>query len=128
MQYNLKRQYGERLLEYSNVNQLNIRKMNFKEEILNLLKSVGQPYLRLRIRKSRYGKTAFIYFGQSYLTIAIDEDNFGVDVPIDDLKIFIRQSSEVMIWLLENRYGQNWNKYVKVIYPNSEQKIIHINQ
>jgi len=95
--------------------------MNFKEEIVNLLKSVGKPYLRLRIRKSKYGQTAFIYFGKPYLTIAIDEDTFGEVVPVDDLRIFIRQSSEVMIWLLVNHYGQKWNKYVKVIYPNNPQ-------
>jgi len=95
--------------------------MNFKEDIKSLLKSVGEPYIRLRIRKSRYGQTAFIYFGKPYLTIAIDEDTFGDAVPIDHLRIFIRQSSEVMMWLLNNHYGQNWNKYVKVIYPNNNQ-------
>jgi len=88
----------------------------FKEKIQNLLKSVGKPYLRLRIRKSIYGKTAFIYFGQPQLTIAIDEDTFGIDVPIEDLKIYISQSSDYMIYLLKERYGQNWSKYVKVFY------------
>jgi len=98
-------------------NNITNKKMDFKEKISDLLKTVGKPYLRLRIRKSKYGKTAFIYFGQPHLTIAIDEDVYGVDIPIEDLRLFIRQSSDVMIWLLEEHYGHNWGKFVKVIYP-----------
>jgi len=91
--------------------------MNFKGTILNLLKSVGKPYLRLRVRQSKYGKTAFIYFGQPHLTIAVDEDTFDTVIPIEDLKIFIGQNSDRMIELLEGHFGQHWSKYVKVLYP-----------
>ena len=96
--------------------------MSFKENIISLLKSAGKPYLRLCVRKSKYGKTAFIYFGQPHLTIAIDEDTYGVDVPMEDLQIFISQNSDTMIYLLEQHYGNNWQKYVKVTYPNDNNK------
>jgi hypothetical protein len=50
--------------------------MDFKEKIINLLKSAGKPYLRMIVfNRSKYGKTAFIYFGQPHLTVVIDEDN-----------------------------------------------------
>jgi hypothetical protein len=91
--------------------------MDFKNKIKDLLKSTGKPCLRLTVRRSKYGKTAFIYFGQPHLTMAIDEDTFGIDVPIEDLKIFIGRSSDVMTWLLEKRYGKCWGKYVRVVYP-----------
>jgi hypothetical protein len=41
-------------------------------------------------------------------------------VPIEDLELFISQNSDVMIGLLEERYGHLWGNYVKVIYPQNK--------